>query len=147
MPLSPLFQFSRQRRTSAFVVPGSSPMNVYGKVVLELVVLRRKVIRLGLAAAADSLRVLVALVHVVRNRPHVVEELAEQIPSALALHHVGSDEQIARGLDRLLQQESPAVAEPDVAEALVRGVPGPLSALVVDENHRSLMPPRWPPSA
>ena len=119
MPLSPLFQFSRHRRTSAFVVPGSSPMNVYGKLLSSLVVLRRKVVRLGLAAAADPLGVLVALVHVMRNRPHVVEELAEQVPAAFALHHRRSEQQIAGGFDRVFQLEARRRLEPDVAEALV----------------------------
>ena len=60
-------------------------MKVYGKVVFDLVVLRRKVIRLGFALAADQLRLRVGLMHVMRNRPHVVEELAEHVPAALAI--------------------------------------------------------------
>src|ERR1700761_4392782 len=36
IPLSPWFQFSKQRRTCAFVVPGSRPMNVYAKWLSQL---------------------------------------------------------------------------------------------------------------
>ena len=89
------------------------------KVVFELVVLRRKIVRLGFTTSADPPGVLVALVHVMRNRPHVVEELAEQVPSALPLHHGRSDEQVARGLHRVLQQKTRAVAGPHVTEPLV----------------------------
>jgi hypothetical protein len=88
--------------------------------VVELVVLRRKVIRLGLAAAADTRGILVALVHVMRNRPEVVEELAEQVPAAVARHDRRSDQQIAGFLDRRFQQKPLAGVEMDVAEPLVR---------------------------
>ncbi len=81
-------------------------MNVYGKVVLDLVVLRREVVRLGLAFAADQLCLRIGLVHVMRNRPHVVEELAEQIPAAVAVHHRRPEQQVARDLDGLFQQEA-----------------------------------------
>ena len=56
MPLSPRFQFSRQRRTSSLVVPGFKPHERVRKVVVGLVVLRREIIGLGLAASADELR-------------------------------------------------------------------------------------------
>src|SRR5205814_9157241 len=73
---------------------------------------------LGLAAASEALRLLLALVHVVRNRPEVVEELAQQVPAALARHRRRTEQQIARLVDRLLQQESGA-AGAHVAQALV----------------------------
>jgi hypothetical protein len=57
-----------------------------GEGVLDLIVLRGKVIRLGLAFLPDLTRERVVLVQVVRNRAHVVEELTEQIPSALTVH-------------------------------------------------------------
>src|SRR5206468_11822719 len=88
------------------------------------VVLRWKGIRLRLAAAADFLRVLLTLMHVMRKRSEVVEELAEQVPSALALHHSRSDEQIAGGFDGLFQQKSSAMSEPHVSETFVCGRPG-----------------------
>jgi hypothetical protein len=57
--------------------------------------------------------------HVVRNRPEVVEELAEEIPAVLSLHDVGANQQIASFLDGFLQQEPFPVPEMDVTEALV----------------------------
>src|SRR5687768_17182494 len=62
------------------------------KRVFNLVVLRRKVVRLGLTFLPDELRERIALMHVMRDRSQVVEELAEQIPPALALHRRGSEE-------------------------------------------------------
>src|SRR4029434_10595857 len=83
------------------------------------VVLRGEVVRLRFAPPANSLRILVALMHVVRNRPELVEELAEEIPAVLSPHHVGANQQIASFLDGLLQQEPFRVPEMDVTEALV----------------------------
>ena len=59
------------------------------------VVLRGEVIRFRLAVPADLARVRFGLVHVVRNRPHVIEELAKQIPASIALHDVGTKHQVA----------------------------------------------------
>src|SRR5205807_5223410 len=44
------------------------------KIVAHVVVLRRKVVTLRLAFLADQLRLFLALVHMMRDRPHVVEE-------------------------------------------------------------------------
>jgi hypothetical protein len=57
--------------------------------------------------------------HVVRNRPEVVEELAEEIPAVLSQHHVGANQQIASFLDGLLQQEPFPAPEMDVTETFV----------------------------
>ena len=51
---------------------------------------------------ADQGGVSSALMHVMGDRAHVVEEFAEQVPSTVALHHSRSDEQIARRLHRVL---------------------------------------------
>src|SRR2546425_12641379 len=56
------------------------------KVIERLVDLRREIVRLRFAAASDASGLLLALVHVMRDRAEVVEELAEQIPSALTRH-------------------------------------------------------------
>jgi hypothetical protein len=61
-----------------------------------------------------------------RNRPHVVEELAEQVPAAVALHHGGSDQQIACGFHRILQEKAGTVFEPDVAQTFVGRRTGPV---------------------
>src|SRR6266702_3731011 len=62
------------------------------KIVLDLVVLRRKVIGLRLSLLSYELGEGVALVHVVGNGAHVVKKLAEQIPSLFALHYVGAEQ-------------------------------------------------------
>ncbi len=76
------------------------------EIVFGEIVLRREVVRLGLAALPHQFGLRVALVHVMRDGAHVVEELAEQIPSAFALHHVAAEQQIARRLDGVFQQEA-----------------------------------------
>ena len=81
-----------------------------GKVVLDLVVLRREVIGFRLALLAHQLGERVALVHVVGNGAHVVEELAEQVPAAFALHDVGAQQQVAGSFDGFFQQELAAAA-------------------------------------
>ncbi len=118
-----------------------------GEIVLDLVVLRRKVIGLGLSLLSDELGEGVALVHVVGDGAHVVKKLAEQIPSLLTLHYVGAEQQVSGSLDRFFEQELFPGFGPDITEALVGQGVGPLDAFVVEENQRSLMPPRWPPKA
>ncbi len=90
-----------------------------GIVVVGRVVLRRKVVRLRLAPASDPFRMLVALVHVMRDGSHVVEELAEEIPSSLARHRVGAEQEIAGGLHRVLQEKPLTLCRPDVTESLI----------------------------
>ncbi len=76
-----------------------------GKIVLYLVVLRRKVIGFRLSLLPHQLGEGIALVHVVGDGAHVVKKLAEQIPSAFALHHVGAEQQVSGSLDCFFQQE------------------------------------------
>ena len=61
-----------------------------GKIVLYLIVLGRKVIGFRLSLLTHQLGESIALMHVMGNGTHVVKKLAEQIPSAFALHHVGT---------------------------------------------------------
>ena len=63
-----------------------------GKVIANLVVLRREIVGFGFALVSDQLGELVALMHVVRNRAHVVEKLAEQIPALFTLHDVRTEQ-------------------------------------------------------
>src|SRR5678816_179518 len=58
---------------------------VWEIIVLEII-LRRKIVSLGFAALADFARVLVKLMHVVRDRPEVVEKFAEHVPAAVLAH-------------------------------------------------------------
>src|SRR5205823_4630829 len=87
-------------------------------VALEIV-LRGEIIRLGLAAPADQFRVLLSLMHVMRNRPKVVEKFAEHVPATLLAHDVRSEEFVADDFDSLFQQDPLAGSEVDVAEPLV----------------------------
>ena len=77
-----------------------------GEIVADVVVLRREVIGLRLAFLADELRLLGALVHVMRNRPHVVEELRVDRPLAVLLPDRLADERRAAVGDRLPQREA-----------------------------------------
>ena len=90
-----------------------------GKIVLYLVVLRREVIGFRLSLLPHQLGEGIALVHVVGDGAHVVKKLAQQVPSAFALHHVGAEQQISGSLDRFFQQEFAAALGPDVTEPLV----------------------------
>ena len=92
-----------------------------GKVIVDLVVLRRKVIRFGLALLPDQRREVVALVHVMRNRAEIVEELAQQIPAAFALHHRRANQEISGFVDKRFQQNAFAIAGAHVAQPLVFG--------------------------
>ena len=58
---------------------------------------------------------------------------------------VRAEEESPADLDRFLEQESLAAGQAHVAQPFVRRRPGAVSALVVDENQRSLMPPRCAP--
>jgi hypothetical protein len=86
---------------------------------LSVLLYWREVVRLGLPLAAEELRLLLALMQMVRDRPHVVEELAEQIPPALARHDVSANQQIAGAVNGVAQQETRAVHRPDVTQSLV----------------------------
>ena len=123
MPLSPLFQFSRQRRTSARVVPGSRPMNVKGNLFSSWLYCggknRPRVSRSARhfaprrSGACDA------------DRPHVVEELAEEVPPP------------SRSITADPMSRSPAAStapstengsrlRPDVAQPLVARRPRPV---------------------
>ena len=101
--------------------PSSCPVKTHERVreiVALEIQLRRKVVRFGFAIPADLFREFVALVHVVRNGSEIVEELAQQIESAILAHDVGAEEVIAGDVDRLLQQD-PLTLVIDVAQALI----------------------------
>ena len=62
---------------------------------------------------------LLGLMHVMRNRPQVVEKLAEHVPSAALAHHLRPQEFVSSGFDGFLQQPPLAAAEVDIAQPLV----------------------------
>ena len=78
----------------------------------------REIITLGLAFLADEFGLLLALVHVMRNRPHVVEKFGINRPAAIFFPDRFSDQCRAAILDRFPQSETFA-ANDTVAEALV----------------------------
>src|SRR4029079_12015854 len=79
-----------------------------GEAVLNLVVLRRKVVGLRLALAANELGVRITLVHVMRNGPHVVEELAEDVPTTLLRHDVRTEQRVTGDVHNLFQLNAPS---------------------------------------
>src|SRR5258708_501680 len=89
------------------------------KIVFGEVVLRRKIIGLGLAALSYQAREGIALMKMMRDGPHVVEEFAEQIPAPLARHDVGAEQKLAGYVDRSLEQESIGTPGAHVAQSFV----------------------------
>jgi hypothetical protein len=115
VPLIPAFQ------AAADVVLGGSGLEAHErvrKVVVLEVILRREVIGFRLAPAADLLRKLVGLVHVVRDGAEVVEELAEEVPAAVFRHHGRAEKLITGGCNRLAELRALSM-EIDVAEAFI----------------------------
>ena len=81
---------------------GLEPEERVGEVVAGPVELGREIIALGLALAAQLGGLLLVLVHVVRDRPQVVEELAVNRPALVGVPHAAADHLGAEELDRRL---------------------------------------------
>ena len=145
MPLSPLFQLSRQSTTCCLRRARLQAHERVREVVADVVELRREVVRLGLAFLADELGLLGVLVHVVRDRPHVVEELRVDRPLLVLLPDVVADDLRPEFGHGVAQQEL-VLAGDDVAQPFV-GLRLSLAASVVEANQRSSMPPRCVPRA
>ena len=121
MPLSPSFQRSRQRRTSSFVVPGSRPMNVYGKLLSVEVVLRREIVGLGLAfAARPSWRARPIWCMWCGIGPRLSKNLQSMFQPPCSRITSAPRNSSPIGLDGFLQQHALAV-DSDVAEPFVLG--------------------------
>ena len=90
------------------------------EIVADVVVLGREVVGLRLAFETEQLGLLGVLVHVVRDRTHVVEELGVDGPLLVLAPDLGTDERGAAFLDGLLQREA-GVADDDVGQAFVGG--------------------------
>ena len=90
-----------------------------GKVVLNDVVLGRKIIGFRLSFLPDLFSKLLALMHVMRNGSEVIEKLAEDIPSPLTRHHIGTEQVVPCDFHRILQQELLAVTGMYVTQAFV----------------------------
>ena len=98
---------------------GLQPEKRVRKIVAHVIVLRREIIRLRLPFLADELRLLLVLMHVQRNRPHVVEELGVDRPFFVFVPNFFPDNQRTAIVHRLLQRE-PLLADDDVAQPFVR---------------------------
>ena len=91
-----------------------------GEIVADGIVLRREVVGLGFAFLADQLRLRGALVHVVRDRPHVIEELRVDGPLFVFFPDRGTDE-CGAGVGHGLLKRKLFVADHAPAEAFVPG--------------------------
>jgi hypothetical protein len=89
--------------------PGFEAHERVRKMVVLEIVLAREVVSFRLSPPPHPLRVLVGLMHVMRDGAEVVKEFAEQVPSTLLAHHIGAQEHVADLLDGFLQQHAPAV--------------------------------------
>ena len=88
------------------------------EIIPDVVVLRREVIRFGLTFEPEQLGLLGVLVHVVRDRTHVVEELGVDGPLFIFLPNRGADEFGAEFGDGLFQGKADIVDD-DVRETFV----------------------------
>src|SRR5260370_6222021 len=79
-----------------------------------------KIIRFWFTLLFDEGRLLVVLVHVVRDRPEIVEELAVNGPTLVLSPNVRSNQVLFLGRDRLPQCERPFTIMNNIAEPLVR---------------------------
>src|SRR6266852_4351192 len=98
---------------------GLEPHEGVWEIVFGEVVLRRKIIGLGLATLSYQTGECIVLMKMMRDGPHVVEEFAKQIPAALARHDVGAQQKIAGYVDRSLEQESIGTCGAHVAQSFV----------------------------
>ena len=109
-------------KAAAHIFLGGSryePHESVREIVANGVVLRRKVVRLGLAFASNQRGLSIILMHVVRNRPHVVKELRVHGPLGIFLPQALADQFRARLTHRLPQRES-LVANHAVRKAFIR---------------------------
>src|SRR5215831_14852474 len=84
VPLVPALQ------TIADVFLGGSRLETekcIGKMVTKIVELRREIVRFRLALLADKRGLRIVLVHMMRNGPEIIEELAIHRPAAIAVPH------------------------------------------------------------
>src|SRR5260370_18935004 len=79
-----------------------------------------KIIRFWFTLLFDEGRLLVVLVHVVRDRPEIVEELAVNGPTLVLSPNVRSNQVLFLGRDCLAQCEHPFTIMNNITQALVR---------------------------
>ena len=113
------------------------PHERISKVVVDVVQLWREIITFRLPFLADQRRVFETLVHVVRNRPHVVKELGIDRPAVVLVENRFADDVAAAFGDSILQQKllpfEQTEAEPFVPHsAFVRRFGGAAEPTLVD---------------
>src|SRR4029434_508224 len=89
------------------------------EVVADIIVLRREIVRLWFSLLADELSLPGALVHVMRNRSHVIEELGIHRPPLVFAPDFRTDQRGSTFGHGLLQGK-PLVTGHRVAEAFIR---------------------------
>ncbi|GBD35695.1 hypothetical protein HRbin36_00809 [bacterium HR36] len=80
--------------TSAYVFLSSArfqPEKCIGKIIADTVELRGEIIGFGFTLLADERRLLVILMHVMRDRAEVIEEFAINRPAMILLPHRFAD--------------------------------------------------------
>ena len=105
MPLSPLLQSSRHLRSWCFGGARLQAHERVAEVVVDVVVLRREVVAFRLALLPGQLGMLLRLMHVVRNRAHVVEELGVDRPPLVRVPHRLADQSRAGRGHGVLKRE------------------------------------------
>ena len=91
-----------------------------GEIVTDRVELRWKIVGLRLALLAHQVRLGVVLMHVMRNRSEIIEELAVDRPTFEALPDILADQARAFLGHGIAQRERPLAFDDDIAQALVR---------------------------
>ena len=82
--------------------------------------LRREIIAFGLSLAAEQGGLLLVLVHVVGNRPEIVEKLAVDGPALVGIPEIAADDLGTEDFDRVLEREPASVVD-HVAQSFVGG--------------------------
>ena len=100
--------------------PGLEPHERVREVVAGPVELGREIVAFGLALAAQLGGLFLVLVHVVRDRPQVVEKLAVDRPALVGVPQIAADHLGAEDLDGVFERELVGAVH-DVAESLVGG--------------------------
>src|SRR6185437_11214555 len=70
------------------------------KIVVLEIVLRREIVSFRFGIAANAPRRFFALVHVMGNRPEIIEEFAQDVPAAALAHYVRAQEIVSNGFNR-----------------------------------------------
>src|SRR5262249_36153194 len=110
-------------QTAADILAGRTGLQTekgVGEIVAQRVQLGWKIIALRLTLLIHQGSLFVALVHVVRDRPEVVEKLAVNGPALVALPDGRADQAFPLHLDGVAQREGALALVNDVAESFIK---------------------------